>query len=197
MNGMLQTTLVRSFNGGSGGQVEGCVADDENGFLFLGEEPFGLWRYDAEPHGATEGYLIDHVDAGGNLFADVEGVTLIYGRSPIDGYILVSCQGLSAYNLYQRAYPHEYVMTFSVNAGAVDRVTNTDGIAAVGSSLGEMFPKGLIVVHDDANESPDGTVKAEAAFKLVDLGDVLDADAVKRLRLLEGSDQGWDPRSRF
>lgn len=51
LNGTLQTTLVREFIGGSGGQVEGCVADDAVGFLFLGEEPGGVWRYDAEPDG--------------------------------------------------------------------------------------------------------------------------------------------------
>jgi 3-phytase len=46
-NGTLKTTLVRKFTGGSGGQVEGCVSDEDQGYLFLGEEPEGLWRYDA------------------------------------------------------------------------------------------------------------------------------------------------------
>ena len=47
-NGSLTTTLIRSFRGGSGGQVEGCVVDGENGWIFTGEEPYGLWRYSAE-----------------------------------------------------------------------------------------------------------------------------------------------------
>ena len=29
--------------GTSGGQVEGCVAADENGWIFIGEDPYGLW----------------------------------------------------------------------------------------------------------------------------------------------------------
>src|SRR5262249_26589812 len=38
----LQTALVRNFTGGSGGQVEGCVSDETNGWVFIGEEPYGL-----------------------------------------------------------------------------------------------------------------------------------------------------------
>ncbi|KAH8150331.1 uncharacterized protein LAJ45_05542 [Morchella importuna] len=197
VDGTLNTTLVRTFMGGNGGQVEGCVADDENGFLILGEEPYGLWRYDAEPNGTDEGYLIDHVNTGGNLIADVEGVTLIYGETSTDGYIFVSCQGVSAYNVYQRAHPNEYVMTFSIIAGSVDGVTNTDGITAVGTSLGSIFPRGLIVVHDDVNEESNGTASSEAAFKLVDLGDVLDAGVTKHMGLLGSVNQGWNPRDRL
>jgi myo-inositol-hexaphosphate 3-phosphohydrolase len=48
LNGTFTTTLIRSFRGGSG-QVEGCVVDDENSWIFIGEESYGLWRYSAEP----------------------------------------------------------------------------------------------------------------------------------------------------
>lgn len=85
-------------------------------------------------------------------------------------------------------------MTFAISAGLVDGVTNTDGIAAVGTALGEVFPRGVVVVHDDANEAPDGTTRQEAAFKLVDLGSILGADAVKGLALLNDVDHRWDPR---
>ncbi|PWW80309.1 thermostable phytase [Tuber magnatum] len=157
-SGSLQTTLVRQFQGGGGGQVEGCVADNQNGYIFAGEEPFGPWRFDVEPDSAGPGLLVDSVK--GKLFADVEGVTLVYGKTATEGFILVSCQGLSAYTAYRRAPQHE-----------VDRVTNTDGIVAVGTALGE-FKAGLVVVHDDANENSDGSVQAETSFKLVSLGDI-------------------------
>lgn len=85
-------------------------------------------------------------------------------------------------------------MTFTISVGVVDGVTNTDGIAAVGTALGEIFPRGVVVVHDDANEAPDGTVREEAAFKLLDLGSVLGANAMKGLALLDGVDHNWDPR---
>lgn len=198
-NGTLTTTLIRSFRGGSGGQVEGCVADDENGWIFIGEEPYGLWRYSAEPPvglppGAEDdsvvGTLVDSVD--GQLFADVEGVTLVYGPTPDKGLILVSCQGMSAYNVYKRSPPHEFVKHFMISTtkdGKINRVTNTDGITAVGTALGLDFPRGLIVTHDDVNEAPDGSASEEAAFKFVSLADLLDGD------LLQEVDTAWDPRA--
>ena len=198
-DGTLATTLVRLFRGGTGGQVEGCVVDEQNGWLILGEEPYGLWRYSAEPpsdldsgeeNDTAVGYLIDSID--GNLFADVEGVTLVYGSNSSSGLILVSCQGMSAYNIYERAAPHKFVGQFTIRTsedGRFDGVTNTDGIAAVGTALNADFPRGLVVVHDDVNEAPDGSVNEQAAFKLVSLADVLSQE------LLALVDPEWNPRS--
>ena len=44
--------------------MEGCVTDEEKGYLFLGEEPEGLWRYEAEPDGSIEGFQIAKVGDG-------------------------------------------------------------------------------------------------------------------------------------
>ncbi|KAJ0158858.1 3-phytase [Colletotrichum tanaceti] len=142
-DGTLRTTLVRDFIGGSGGQVEGCVTDEDNGWIFLGEEPSALWRYDAEPDSDSEeaGRRIARV-GDGRTYADVEGVTLAYGARPDQGYVIVSNQGVSAFNVYRRAEPHDYVTTFTVTGsadGRVDPVSNTDGIAAVGTRLGRDF----------------------------------------------------------
>lgn len=196
-NGTLQTTLVREFVGGSGGQVEGCVTDEDNGWLILGEEPSALWRYDAEPDGSSDGYRVAYV-GDGRLWGDVEGVTLVQGATKDDGYILVSCQGVSAYNVYRRAHPHEYVLTFTVTDtadGQIDHVTNTDGLAAVGANLGPEFPRGLLVVHDDSNELPGGGASEEASYKLVALDEILAAEGVQHLNLLGQVDADWDPRA--
>ncbi|KAK3389777.1 phytase [Podospora didyma] len=197
INDTLTTTLVRDFTGGSGGQVEGCVTDEENGWIFIGEEPSALWRYPAEPDTTPAGVAIARV-GDGHLFADVEGVTLVYGPSPDKGFILVSCQGVSAYNVYRRAAPHEYVATFTLvnsSSGAVDAVSNTDGIAAVGNALGPDFPHGLVVVHDDANQLPGGQgTNPEASFKLVSLASILGSPALAALNLLADVDANWDPR---
>ncbi|KAI5920276.1 phytase [Camillea tinctor] len=190
-NNSLQTTLVRNFTGGSGGQVEGCVSDEANGWVIIGEEPRALWRYGAEPDDETEAFKIGEV-GDGHMYADVEGVTLVEGATPEQGYILVSQQGVSAYNVYKRAAPHEYVETFTIyenTAKGIDAVTNTDGITAVSAGLGDDFPHGLIVVHDDANQLAEGGTNVEASFKLVSLGDVLDED------LLNDVDANWDPRA--
>ncbi|CAG8210419.1 unnamed protein product [Penicillium nalgiovense] len=193
-NGTLATTLVRTFTGGSGGQPEGCVADEENSFIFLGEEPYGLWRYDAEPDGSSTGTLVARA-GDGTLFADVEGVTLLPGKTPEQGFVIVSCQGVSAYSVYRRAAPHEHVMTFTIQTsadGSIDGVTNTDGVTAVGTALNADFPHGLLVVHDDANQLATGGTAELASFKLASIADVFGQEGEA---LLAEIDAAWDPRA--
>lgn len=183
-NGTLQTKLVREFIGGSGGQVEGCVADDAAGFIFLGEEPSGIWRYDAEPSGSKDGVQIAKVGDASGLQADVEGITLVPAKSGPGGYIMVSSQGISAYKVYERAPPHKYVRTFTIvdkEKKDIDHVSNTDGIAAVGNALNKDFPRGIFVTHDDANELAGGGTAKEASFKFASLVDVLGEDRAKEL----------------
>ncbi|KAJ0413787.1 hypothetical protein BJY00DRAFT_321544 [Aspergillus carlsbadensis] len=192
-NGTLHTTLVREFTAGTGGQPEGCVPDEENGYIFLGEEPYGLWRYDAEPSGSDEGTLVAKT-GDGTLFADVEGVTLLPGKTAEQGFVIVSTQGVSAYSVYRRAAPHEHVMTFTIGEsadGKIDGVTNTDGVTAVGTKLNADFPHGLVVVHDDANQLAGGGTAELASFKLVSLEDVLGGIE----GLLDEVDAEWDPRA--
>ena len=183
-NGTLHTKLVREFQGGSGGQVEGCVADEEAGYLFLGEEPSGIWRYEAEPTGSNDGVQIAKVGDSSGLHADVEGITLVPAKSGPGGYIMVSSQGVSAYFIYERAPPHKHVMTFTIvdnEKKGVDHVSNTDGVTAVGNALNKDFPRGLLVTHDDANELPEGGTAEEASFKLVSLEDVLGKERTEAL----------------
>lgn len=177
------------------------MADEENGWLFVGEEALGVWRYDAEPgpepetdtkiDGSANGTLIAKV--GDSLYADVEGLSLLYGKTRDQGLLVVSCQGVSAFSVLRRAAPHEHVLTFTIGEsedGAVDGVTNTDGVAGVGTRLNGDFPAGLLVVHDDANQLQGGGTAELASFKLVSLGDVLGVGEV------EGEvDTEWDPRS--
>lgn len=175
---------MRQFQGGSGGQVEGCVGDDAAGYIFIGEEPSGIWRYDAEPTGSNTGVQFAKVGDSSGLAADVEGVTLVPAKSGPGGYIMVSSQGISAYKVYDRAPPHAYVLTFTVvdnKEKGIDHVSNTDGIAAVGNALGRDFPRGLFVTHDDANELAGGGTAKEASFKLVSLVDVLGDERAKDL----------------
>ncbi|KAM0569335.1 hypothetical protein ACHAP9_004711 [Verticillium nonalfalfae] len=196
-NGTLETTLVREFQGGSGGQVEGCVSDEENGWVWIGEEPSALWRYDAEPDSEPTGIRVAYV-GDGLLWGDVEGVTLVFGKTPEEGYLFVSAQGVSAYNVYRRASPHEYVMTFTLvdsADGQIDHVSNTDSLAAVGANLGPGFPHGLLVVHDDTNELPGGGADVQASYKVVGLDKILGAEPFKGLNLLDGIDPNWDPRA--
>lgn len=191
-DGTLATKLVRTFTGGSGGQVEGCVTDEDAGILFVGEEHEGLWTYDAEPTGSPKGTQIAKV-GDGTLEADVEGVALVYGKTAEEGFLIASIQGVSAFSVFRRAAPHEHVGIFTIGAsadGSIDAVTNTDGVAAVGTKLSADFPRGIIVTHDDANQLPDGGTHEMASFKLVDLADVFG-----KFDLLAEVDDKWDPRA--
>jgi myo-inositol-hexaphosphate 3-phosphohydrolase len=88
--------------------------------------------------------------------ADVEGMTIYY-RSDGGGYLIVSSQGNSVLNVYQRVPPsptdaNVLVGQFHVMAnGTIDETSQTDGIDVTNFPLGSAFPGGLFVVHDNAN----------------------------------------------
>ena len=63
--GTVDAALVRTFNVGS--QVEGCVADDEQGYFYISEEAIGIWKYGAEPEAGIARTQVDTTGAGGHL----------------------------------------------------------------------------------------------------------------------------------
>ena len=175
-DGLIDVSLVRDFEVGS--EAEGCVADDDTGALFVSEEDVGLWKYDAEPTGGTARIAVDRlVSAGGNLQADVEGVTLatLPGGA---GYVITSAQNVSNPNnsffaVYQRTAPHALVKTFRVTNGtSSDDCDRTDGVAVTTESLGPNFPSGMFVCQDNNNDSPGAS--GNQGLKFVRLETVVD-----------------------
>jgi len=149
--GLVDATRVRTFEVGS--TTEGCVADDENGWLFISEENVGLWRYGAEPGAGPSRVLIDSTGASGHLAADVEGLAIYYTAGG-GGCLLASSQGNSRFVVYDRAPPHAYRMTFQIVANSalgIDAVSDTDGIDVVNLGLGSAFPSGCFLAQDDSN----------------------------------------------
>ena len=55
---------------------------------------------------------------------------------------------------------------FVVTDGAVDGITGTDGLDALGGPVGEAFPEGVVVIQDDVNDV--GTQN----FKYIDWRDI-------------------------
>lgn len=159
-------SLVRTLRVAS--QVEGCVADDPAGALFVGEEDAGIWRFDAEPDGTAAPILMDAMrEAGGHLVADVEGLAIhASSDSAESGYLVASSQGNSSFILYDRSPPHSYRGSFRIGAGGVDEVTDTDGIAIASTPLGPQFPTGLLVAQDGDNQGPGGESQHQN-FKLI------------------------------
>ncbi|MFF9817486.1 phytase [Streptomyces sp. NPDC014006] len=179
-------------------QVEGMVVDPANGTLYAGQEDVGIWRLRADLTGAP--VLVDKVREygvaatydeaaeecvpgrdpgyGGNrLTADVEGLTLV-SEADGDGYLLASSQGDNTFAAYDREVgeDNEYEGGFRVAPASAgpDGSEECDGAAALNQPLGRRFPHGLLVVQDGHDAPGDGD-RAATNFKLVDLGDVLDA----------------------
>lgn len=150
--GRIDAQLVREFVVGS--QTEGCVADDELGLLYIGEEGVGIWKYGAEPDSGEERAQVDSTGSEGNLTADVEGLTLYYGPDG-SGYLIASSQGSSEFVIYERGGENAYLGSFVVvGANGIDGVSGTDGIDVTAFGLGGFFPNGLFVTQDDLNIDP-------------------------------------------
>jgi 3-phytase len=146
--GGVDARLVRSFVTGT--QTEGCVADDERGLVYLGEEDVAIWRYGAEPDAGSARVAVDRVGAG-HLVADVEGLSISYGPDG-SGFLFASSQGDSTVAVYDRAGANPFVASFTVAAnGGIDAVTSTDGVAVHAGDFGGAFAGGLVVVHDASN----------------------------------------------
>jgi 3-phytase len=157
-NGQIGAERVREFTvptiEGRDPQTEGMVVDQETGFLYIGQENVGIWKFQAEPNGGTTGKLIDKVkDLGGNyLTDDVEGLTIYYGKNGT-GYLLASSQGDNTFVTYTREGNNEYVGNFAVgNSGSIDSVQESDGADVINVPLGSDFPSGLFVTQDGSNE---------------------------------------------
>lgn len=148
--------------------LEGCVFDDPERRLFVGEELHGVWSIDLADS-ASKPIEVDTIEAGNGLVKDVEGVSL-YAMDDGSGYLVVSAQGADRFVVYERQPPHAVVGMIRITSsrdGKVDRVTHTDGIEVSSASLPQ-YPRGLLIVQDDANP----IIERDQNFKLVDWRDV-------------------------
>ncbi len=164
--------LVRSFHVGT--QVEGCVADDELGWLYVGEESVALWKRPAEPDADPEEEgpsrsVVDLPQPRGAFVPDIEGLAL-YTSPDGAGFLIASSQGDSTFAVYRREGDNAYVGSFRIGAGdAIDAVSGTDGIEATPRALGARFPSGVFIAQDDEDDS------GSQNFKLVPWQAVADA----------------------
>jgi 3-phytase len=134
-------------------QTEGMVVDVENMTLYVGQENFGVWKFDAAPTGSSEPVLVDTIKPqGAVLEPDVEGLTIYHGPDG-SGYLLVSSQGNNTFAVYERGGENGYVGSFQVGTGeAADGAQESDGAMVLNISLGERFPDGILVVQDGNNQ---------------------------------------------
>lgn len=136
-------------------QPEGCVYDNRDGTVYVGEEMAGIWRFRA---GETTGELVAPID-NQYLVADVEGLAIAPDGAD-GGYLIASSQGDNAYAVY-RLPGMEPVGRFAIAEGAFGATEETDGIELVLGDFGPDYPQGLFVAQDGQN------APAAQNFKLV------------------------------
>lgn len=152
-------------------QLEGCVFDEPNAALYVGEENAGITRYDVDPESDTPltgGRRIDVLGSPNGLVADIEGLA-IYRVGEAGGYLLASSQGnntFAVYNLEDGAYRGRFSVRTDDETG-VDGAEETDGIDATSTPL-PGYPKGVFVVQDGYNK-PEGSTQN---YKYVDWRDI-------------------------
>jgi 3-phytase len=107
-------------------QLEGCVFDDAERRMFIGEEDHGVWSLDlADPDSRPR--EVDTITAGRGLVEDVEGISL-YAMENGEGYLVVSAQGADRFVFYERQPPHHVVGAIRIVSsrdGKVDEVSHT------------------------------------------------------------------------
>ncbi|WP_428152376.1 phytase [Brevundimonas sp.] len=147
-----------------GSQTEGCVIDDETGYVYIGEEARGVWRYSLDPAQGSRRISIAQAPSAA-LVPDVEGLAMLKQNG--ETWLFASSQGDSAFAVWRVDGQPTYRGRFSVvSGGGIDAVTGTDGIAALAGPVGP-YSQGLIVVQDDVDEIP-GSTGERQNFKLVD-----------------------------
>jgi 3-phytase len=144
-------------------QSEGCVVDQRDGTLYVGEEGVGIWRF---AQGQVQGTLVAPAD-GKQLVMDTEGLAIL-PEGANGGYVVASSQGDNAYAVY-RLPDMEPAGRFRIAAGTYGATEETDGITLMGGSFGTVYPAGLFVAQDGVN------APAAQNFKLVSWAEVMKA----------------------
>lgn len=135
-------------------QPEGCVADDKNQRLFVGEEDVALWTIGAEPDSGTR--LEKVLGAGEILVADIEGVGVYQGKN--QSFLVISSQGNNSFVILDAVAPYALrgIVNIALDATKnIDGVSETDGLEVSSIDFGTAFPEGMLVVQDGHKVMPE------------------------------------------
>lgn len=159
---------MRSFRLAS--QPEGCVVDEPNERLFVGEEDRGIWALSSRGDVAPKPELV--LPVGPLLKADVEGLALYRGRHTT--WLVASSQGNDSYVVIDAQPPYTPRGAFRIGVSAtagIDGTSETDGLDVTAAAIGLDYPQGLLVVQDGHKRLPAGPQN----FKYVSWADVMEA----------------------
>ena len=138
-----------------------CVTD-RNGHVYASEEAVGIWRFNADAEADVSATLIDAPRLG-HIKEEVAGLAVHDGGEGAQ-WLFASDANAGRINVYDRADDGAYLGSFQVSApGAADKVIEEPGLLYASSpALGAKFPKGVLLVNDEADSNT----------KLVSLADI-------------------------
>ena len=152
-NGKASGQLLRRFKTAT--QPEGCVADDRNQRLYIGEEDVAVWTLDARAE--VPATLEQVIAVGGPVQDDIEGMGLYHGQQR--DYLVISSQGNDSYVVLEAQAPYRLRGSFRIGLNAargIDGASETDGLEVTSANLGGPWSAGLLVVQDGRKRMPEG-----------------------------------------
>lgn len=140
-NGKVALQLVRKFGKFSGKkEIESIAVDQALGYIYYSDEQVGIRKYYADPEKGNEELALF---GNGEYKVDNEGIS-IYTLNDTEGYILVSNQSNSSFNIYSRegtnGNPHLHTRIAEVQVSTLE----SDGSDITSTSL-PGFEGGLFV----------------------------------------------------
>ena len=123
--------------------VEGLVADESKGKIYMGQERKGIWELNASPKLEEDKKLIFKKNK--YFKPDFEGLTI---RDDGDGkgYLITSVQGSNGYLIIDRNSLKAKMFFRIIDGNKIDGTTETDGID-VSSIKTSKFPNGFFIAH--------------------------------------------------
>ncbi|RKX89101.1 MAG: hypothetical protein DRP70_04750 [Spirochaetes bacterium] len=152
----VKLTLVRELVY-PGNTCEGMVADDQLGFIYIGEEDTAVRKYYADPAKSPE-VVSSFAFAEDGYSRDREGLAL-YECSDGTGYLLVVDQGdasnkiASIIRVYERQGDNNFVKTVALLDRDGMPMWDQDGIDSTATPIFPLFPYGVVIGHDGANST--------------------------------------------
>lgn len=143
--------------------VEGLVADESKGKIYIGQERKGIWELNAFPSFDSQKKLI--FKKSKNFKPDFEGLALRDDGNG-EGYLIASVQGSNGYLIIDRKSLYAKIFFRIIDGDKIDGTTETDGID-VTSIKTSKFPNGFFIAQDDDNDG------LNQNFKLVDWNKIL------------------------
>ncbi len=143
--------------------VEGLVADESKGKIYIGQERKGIWELNAFPSFDSQKKLI--FKKSKDFKPDFEGLALRDDGNG-EGYLIASVQGSNGYLIIDRKSLDAKIFFRIIDGDKIDGTTETDGID-VSSIKTSKFPNGFFIAQDDDNDG------LNQNFKLVDWNKII------------------------